>query len=162
MKSAKGDARLQKGAAVVLVALAGYAAARWARAAWRKKNMGSYIHMNSAGAALQDAAVVRAVVSHLELECAIGGYAAATRSANNARHQLARLLNCSGGEIALFESAQAAWSRAVYSLDLKKVDRIVCFEMEYAGNAVAFLQLAQRTGATVEVLPLPMPFISLF
>jgi selenocysteine lyase/cysteine desulfurase len=118
--------------------------------------------MNSAGAALQDAAVVRAVVSHLELECAIGGYAAATRSANDARHQLAWLLNCSGGEIGLFESAQAAWSRAVYSLDLRKGDRIVCFEMEYAGNAVAFLQIAQRTGATVEVLPFTTPCVPFF
>ena len=44
--------------------------------------------------------------------------------------------------------AQAAWARAFYSLRFEARDRILCFESEYAGNAVAFLQAARRTGAS--------------
>jgi len=113
-----------------------------------------WIHMNAAGASPVAARTHEAVISHLELEKAIGGYAAAARSKSGAHAAIALLLGCASEEVAIVDSSQAAWSRAFYSLKFRRGDRILCFESEYAGNAVAFLQTAKRTGATVEVLPM--------
>jgi cysteine desulfurase/selenocysteine lyase len=42
---------------------------------------------------------------------------------------------------------------AFYSLRFEKGDRILTAKAEYASNFIAFLQVAQRTGAMVEVIP---------
>jgi len=117
-------------------------------------NRETWIHMNAAGCAPVAAETHAALVSHLELEQKIGGYAAKARSTSDARSPIARLLGCDAEEIALVDSAQAAWSRAFYSLDFRAGDRILCFESEYAGNAVAYLQMAKRTGVSLQVLPM--------
>ena len=48
------------------------------------------------------------------------------------------------------ESAQSAWAKAFASIE---VDQIFCWESEYAGNAVAFLQ-SERRGVELKVLPM--------
>ena len=42
---------------------------------------------------------------------------------------------------------------AFYSLPFRKGDRILTAEAEYAANYVAFLQVAKRTGAIIDVVP---------
>jgi selenocysteine lyase/cysteine desulfurase len=42
---------------------------------------------------------------------------------------------------------------AFYSLAFRRGDRILTAEAEYAANYVAFLQVARRTGATIEIVP---------
>lgn len=114
-----------------------------------------WIHMNAAGASPQPPIVHDTMVRLLELERDIGAYAAAPEAnENDARIALGRLLKCGRDEIALAESAQRAWALAFSSLDLAAKDHILCFEDEYAGNAVTFLQTARRTGCTLEVLPM--------
>mmetsp|Transcript_25743 Transcript_25743/g.73990 ORF Transcript_25743/g.73990 Transcript_25743/m.73990 type:complete len:440 (-) Transcript_25743:48-1367(-) len=117
-----------------------------------------WIHMNSAGASPAHHAAHDAMVGHLELECAVGAYAAQAQSADagrrDAHEALAGLLGCDASEIALAGSAQDAWAKAFYSLDFRSNDRILCFESEYAGNAVAILQAVKRSGCAVEVLPM--------
>lgn len=107
--------------------------------------------MNAAGASPTVACAHAAVVAHLGLECQMGGYAAADHVAPDAHVAIAALLNCGADEIAIVESAQAAWARALYSLAFREGDRIVCFESEYAGNAVAMLQLEKRSGVKVHL-----------
>ena len=51
------------------------------------------------------------------------------------------------------ESAQSAWAKAFASID---VQRIFCWESEYAGNAVAFLQKERNEVNQVELNVLPM------
>ena len=114
----------------------------------------AFVHMNAAGAAPVSDETHSAILSHLELERSIGAYAAAARSPNDARGALAELLGCDDEEVALCDSAQAAWARAFYSLEFRVGDRIICWESEYGGNAVAFLQAARRTGVAVEILPM--------
>ena len=124
---------------------------------WRAGLDPSFVHMNSAGAAPSANAVHKVVVSHLERERQIGGYAAAAelrRQRGDPKGPVAQLIGARAEEIALVESAQVAWAKAFYSLDFRPNDRILCWASEYAGNAVAFLQVAKRTGATLEVLPM--------
>ena len=61
--------------------------------------------------------------------------------------------NCSTDEIASVENATVAWDMAFYSMSFKPGDRILTAAAEYASNYIAYLQMARRTGAVVEVVP---------
>jgi selenocysteine lyase/cysteine desulfurase len=114
----------------------------------------AYLH--NAGAALMPRPVVEAMKRHIDLECEIGGYAAADRETvrlDAVYGAVARLLNAAPDEIALVENATVAWQMAFYSLPFRKGDRILTAEAEYAANYVAFLQVARRVGAVIDVVP---------
>lgn len=114
----------------------------------------AYLH--NAGAALMPAPVIAAMKGHIDLEGEIGGYAAADRESDRldaVYGSVARLLNAAPDEIALVENATVAWQMAFYSLPLRRGDRILTAEAEYAANYVAFLQVAKRTGAVIDVVP---------
>lgn len=114
----------------------------------------AYLH--NAGAALMPTPVVAAMKSHIDLESEIGGYAAADRESDrldSVYGSVARLLNAAPDEIALTENATVAWQMAFYALSFRAGDRILTAEAEYAANYVAFLQVAKRTGAIVEIVP---------
>lgn len=53
------------------------------------------------------------------------------------------------------ENATAAWQAAFYGLasSFRPGDRILTAEAEYASNYIGFLQMAARTGASVEMVP---------
>lgn len=112
-------------------------------------------HLNNAGAALPPSVVTDAVVAHLRLEAGIGGYEAADAARDRVEAvypALARLIGCEPDEIAVVENATRAWDMAFYSLAFKPGDRILTARAEYASNVIAFLQVARRTGAVVEVV----------
>ncbi len=114
----------------------------------------AYLH--NAGAALMPRPVVKAVKDHIDLEADIGGYAAESRESERCEAvyaSVARLLNASADEIALVENATIGWQMAFYSLPFAAGDRILTAEAEYAANYVAFLQVAKRTGARIDVVP---------
>lgn len=114
----------------------------------------AYLH--NAGAALMPLTVVAAMKQHIDLESEIGGYAAADRESDRldaVYGSVARLLNASPDEIALMENATVAWQMAFYALPFRAGDRILTAEAEYAANYVAFLQVARRTGAIIDVVP---------
>ena len=113
------------------------------------------IFFNNAGASLQPRPVVARVIEHLRLEEQIGGYEAADRVTGELEAlygSVARLLNCAPDEIALQENATRGWEMAFYSLRFAPGDRIVTSANEYASNYIAFLQVAQRTGAEIHVV----------
>jgi selenocysteine lyase/cysteine desulfurase len=114
------------------------------------------IYMHNAGAGLMPVPVVDAIKRHVDLEAEIGGYAAAAAEASRIEAvygSVARLLNASVDEIALTENATVAWQMAFYGLRFRPGDRILTAEAEYAGNYVAYLQVARRTGAVIDVVP---------
>lgn len=113
------------------------------------------IFFNNAGSSLQPRPVVQRVIDHLRMEEQIGGYEAADAVAAEFEAlytSIARLLHCAPEEIALQENATRAWEMAFYSLTFAPGDRIVTAANEYASNYIAFLQVAQRTGAKIEVV----------
>jgi selenocysteine lyase/cysteine desulfurase len=114
------------------------------------------LHFNNAGAALMSTPVLEAQIRHLQREAAIGGYEAAD-AADDRREavydSIARLLNAERQEIALVENATVAWDLAFYSIRFQPGDRILTARAEYASNYIAFLQMARRTGAVIDVVP---------
>ncbi len=114
------------------------------------------LHFNNAGAALTPQPVLDATIAHLQLEAQIGGYEAAkqaNQAVENVYDVTARLLGCQRDEIAIVENATRAWDMAFYSLPLGPGDRILTAFSEYASNYIAFLQIARKTGAIIEVVP---------
>jgi cysteine desulfurase / selenocysteine lyase len=114
------------------------------------------LHLNNAGAALMPQPVLNATVAHLQLEAAIGGYEAADRAkaaVERVYDAAATLINCQRDEIAIVENATRAWDMAFYAIPLKAGDRILTAMAEYASNYISYLQVARRTGASVEVVP---------
>jgi cysteine desulfurase/selenocysteine lyase len=114
------------------------------------------LHLNNAGAALMPQSVLQAQMDHLQLEAEIGGYEAAAREHSRLEgfyDAAARLLNCQRQEIAYVENATRAWDMAFYSIPFQPSDRILTSAAEYASNYIAFLQVARKTGARVEVIP---------
>jgi selenocysteine lyase/cysteine desulfurase len=112
-------------------------------------------HLNNAGAALPPTQVTEAVIAHLQRESEMGGYEAAEAAADQVEHTyaaIARLIGAQVDEIAVVENATRAWDMAFYGLTLGPGDRILTARAEYASNVIAFLQVARRTGATVEVI----------
>lgn len=113
-------------------------------------------HLNNAGAALPPRQVVDAVVDHLHREAEIGGYEAAAERGERSEHTydaLARLLNAQPEEIAVVENATRAWDMAFYAFRFGAGDRILAGRAEYASNWIALRQVADRTGARIEIVP---------
>jgi cysteine desulfurase / selenocysteine lyase len=113
------------------------------------------LHFNNAGAGLMPRQVLDSVVSHLQLEARIGAYEAADQASTAIEHTydaIANLLGCSRAEIGIVENATRAWDMAFYSFAFVPGDRILTARAEYASNYIAYLQVAERTGASVEVI----------
>ena len=114
------------------------------------------LHFNNAGAALMPRPVLDAARDYLTLEAEIGGYEAAEREESSLERfydAAASLLGCERDEIAFIENATRAWDMAFYAIPFTPGDRILTARAEYASNVVALLQVAERTGAVVEVIP---------
>lgn len=116
------------------------------------------VHLNNAGAALMPRPVVQATVDHLEREAAIGGYEAhaeADAAIEATYGKAASLIGAEADEIAFIENATRAWDMAFYGLaaTFSAGDRILTGAHEYVSNYQAYLQVAKRTGAVIEVIP---------
>ena len=114
------------------------------------------IHLNNAGASLPPAVVVDTIVQYLEEEARVGGYELAESrqdDLDDVYRSVAGVIGAHEDEIALVDNATRAWDMAFYSLALEEGDRILTTTTEYAANFIAYLQVARRTGARVEIVP---------
>ena len=120
----------------------------------------SVTHLNNAGSALPPAIVTQAQVDHLRLEESIGGYEAHARAQNHidaVYDSVAALTHSRRDQVALLESATAAWGRGFAAIHntrpLGAGDRVLASSSEYASNVLPILQLARSRGVTVEFIP---------
>lgn len=114
------------------------------------------IHLNNAGASLMPRVVLDAMLGHLEREARIGGYEAAheaERRIGNVYESIARLVNAHVDEVAVVENATRAWDMAFYSLPFEPGDLVLTTATEYAGNYIPYLQLRQRRGIRIGIVP---------
>ena len=114
------------------------------------------LHFNNAGASLPPQPVLDAQVQHLHREAEIGGYEAAAEAEaalQHTYHAIARMLGAEADEIAVVENATRAWDMAFYGMPFEADDRILTSRAAYASNHIACLQVAEQTGASVEVVP---------
>src|SRR6478609_9592563 len=113
-------------------------------------------HLNNAGAALLSTVTIAAMTDYLRREALIGGYEAEAEAADQigaTYESLAELIGVLPTQIALFDNSTHAWNAACYSVPLGAGDRILTGRNEYGSAVLAYLQLAQRTGAEVVVVP---------
>ncbi|MDA2987249.1 MAG: aminotransferase class V-fold PLP-dependent enzyme [Actinomycetota bacterium] len=117
-------------------------------------------HLNNAGSALPPTVVVDTQVAHLRREAQIGGYEAHAENVDRISGisaSVARLMHSDLDQVALVESATVAWDRALQAIihtePLEPGDRILIASTEYASNVLPLLQVAARSGATVQVVP---------
>jgi selenocysteine lyase/cysteine desulfurase len=114
------------------------------------------LHFNNAGASLMPQPVLDATIRYLQSEAQRGGYEMAEQMRDQLEHTydaIATLIGCAREEVAIIENATRAWDMAFYSIPFSSGDRILTSMAEYASNYIAFLQVAQKTGAVVEVIP---------
>jgi selenocysteine lyase/cysteine desulfurase len=107
------------------------------------------LHLNHAGSSLLPQPVLDAVLDHVRLEARVGGYEAADAAQDALEHcydAVAALLGAQREDIALVDSSTTAWTRAVLAFPVRAGDRICITRAEYASNAMALLQLRDRTG----------------
>lgn len=113
-------------------------------------------HFNNAGAALPTRAVLDAMTDHLWLEARVGGYEAAAICAealDRFYDVAAALVGGRREQIAFTDNATRAWDLGFYGVPLGAGDRVLVSKSEYASNVIAMLQVAGRTGASIEVIP---------
>ncbi|MEU3492885.1 aminotransferase class V-fold PLP-dependent enzyme [Kitasatospora cineracea] len=119
---------------------------------------GQLIHLNTAGAGLMPAAVSTAMADCLAREAATGGYETELHHDEVLQHdvyrRLGRVLGADADDLALFDSATRAWWRVVSRLDLGPDDLIWVTPYEYAGSLIGYFNLRDRTGCTIETIPL--------
>ena len=114
------------------------------------------LHFNNAGSSLMPQAVLDAQIDYLNLEARIGGYESAALERDRVDRvydAAADLIGAQPHEIGVIENATRAWDMAFYSIPFEPGDRILTAMAEYASNYIAYLQIARKTGAVVEVIP---------
>ncbi|MFI9401360.1 aminotransferase class V-fold PLP-dependent enzyme [Nocardia sp. NPDC052316] len=114
------------------------------------------VFLDSAGSSLPPRVVLDTVIDHLRREAEVGGYRAANERLDDlvaVKTAIGTLINAAPSSIALSDSATRAWADFFYSIPLAEGDRILVSEADYASNAIAALQRARATGATVEQIP---------
>lgn len=120
-------------------------------------SMTSYSHFNNAGDSPMPPVVLNKVKDVLDLEAAIGGYAAQDEYSSELNAVYSKIGSLIGAmnpecEIALVDSAKTGWVRAFYSIQLQAGDIILVSQVEYAANYVAILQQCKRYGAILQAI----------
>ena len=118
------------------------------------------IHLNNAGSALPPSVVVDTMIEHLRLEQMMGGYEAFQHESDRFKQiyrSIATLLNAKPENIALTQSATEGWDRAfgaiAFTQNFTPDTRMLVSSSEYASNVLPMMQVAARTGASLEFIP---------
>lgn len=107
------------------------------------------IFLNSAGSSLVNDQVTDVMVTYLQSEAQMGGYALAKEFEAEIHEfyiQAAILLNCSPENIAYTSSATDAYAKALSSINFEDGDVILTTDDDYISNQLCFLSLKKKYG----------------
>lgn len=113
-------------------------------------------YFNQAAGGLMPDHVLHTVTAYMQREQAQGAYVAAQQVQPQLQQlytQLADLLHCQPGDVALTTGNSQGWNAVVGALPLAAGDRVLVAPGEWGGNYAMLLQLQARTGCVVETLP---------
>ncbi len=117
-------------------------------------------HLNNAGAGLPSRSTLEAMIEYLRFEADRGGYEAAVAVAERreaVRASAATLLHCATDEVVVTGSDTQAWTKAVWGLciggGVRRGQRMLVDRMAYDSHYLGLLQIAELSGATIEVVP---------
>ncbi|GAA2292707.1 aminotransferase class V-fold PLP-dependent enzyme [Nonomuraea roseoviolacea subsp. roseoviolacea] len=116
----------------------------------------SLIHFNNAGCGLLPKPALQAMIDHLELEAAIGGYEASAARGAQVRDfydSIADLIGCRPENVAFAGSATHGYSKALSAIPFEPGDVILTTRNDFISNQIAFLALRNRFG--VEIVHAP-------
>ena len=116
----------------------------------------NHIHFNNAGASLPTDETLRVVIQFLQEEAEMGGYEIMEKYAPELEavySSLAKMINASRDEIALFQSATNAWVAAFSAIPFKKGDIVLCSEVEYVSNYLNLLRYQKELGIIIKIVP---------
>ena len=114
------------------------------------------VHFNAAGSSLPPRPVLEAQLRYLRDEARRGGYEQVEAEAAALRDVyagVAELLNCAPAEVAVLESATAAWQQAFFGVRFAAGDEVWTSENEYGSNYINLLQARRRDGIAIRVVP---------
>lgn len=114
------------------------------------------VHFNNAGASLIPRPVYDKITEVLKEEFLGGGYEAArahTEEIKAVYTSLAKLVNGAADEIAVVDNATVGWQHAFYGMRFEPGDQVLTTTTEYGANFVAYLQIVERKGITVDIVP---------
>ena len=114
-------------------------------------------HLNNAGASLPPWPVTDTVIAHLRREAETGGYEAAAEADADGRldavyASIARLIRADPADVAVLDNATRGWQSVAYGVPLRPGDRILADRAQYSSSVLDLLRLADRHGATVEMV----------
>jgi selenocysteine lyase/cysteine desulfurase len=117
-------------------------------------------HLNNAGAGLPSRSTLEAMIEYLRFEADRGGYEAAVAVAaprEAVRASAATLLHCATDEVVVTGSDTQAWTKAIWGLfiggGVRRGQRMLVDRMAYDSHYLGLLQIAELSGATIEVVP---------
>lgn len=114
------------------------------------------IHFNNAGCGLLPTPALEAMVDHLKLEAAIGGYEASAARAAQVRDfygSIADLIGCRPENVAFAGSATHAYSKALSAIPFEPGDVILTTRNDFISNQIAFMALRRRFGVEIAHAP---------
>ncbi|MEM9836010.1 MAG: aminotransferase class V-fold PLP-dependent enzyme [Bacteroidota bacterium] len=114
------------------------------------------IHFNNAGGALPYCGATEAMQQYLLHESRYGAYETAHTFADKLQAfylEIARYLNARPDQIARAESATRAFNRGILSIPWERDDIILTTKSDYISNHLVFLQLQQKFGINIDILP---------
>ena len=100
--------------------------------------------------------VAKTIIEYTNHELNFGGYETFDKYALQIARvysSVANYLAADPSEIAIMENATVAWGQAFLSIPLEKGDIILTSISEYASNYIGFLQIKQRRGIDIQVIP---------